>query len=67
MEYFEYFTTAVRDGLGIDHATLQLQAFHEAAFSGEQAGEQTGAQGLPPQQFSVRKPSNAFIASNCAV
>lgn len=30
-------------------------------------GAQTGAQGLPPQQLSVRKPSSAFMVSNWAV
>jgi len=40
-----------------------MQAFHVDSFSvsGAQTGEHTGAQGLPPQQFSVRKPSSAFM------
>ena len=33
---------------------VDMQAFHMGSFSVEQTGEQTGVQGLPPQQFSVR-------------
>jgi hypothetical protein len=44
-----------------------MQAFHEASFSVEQAGVQTGEQGLPPQQFSVRKPSSAFMVEKFAL
>jgi hypothetical protein len=46
---------------------VYVQAFHVDSFSVSQAGEQTGEQGLPPQQFSVRKPSSAFMAAKFAV
>ncbi|MDQ1316239.1 MAG: hypothetical protein QG662_2348 [Pseudomonadota bacterium] len=47
--------------------TRGSKAFHVDAFPGEQAGVQSGEQGLPPQQFSVRKASSAFIAANSAL
>jgi hypothetical protein len=33
---------------------------------GSHAGLPVGVQGVPPQQFSVRKPNKAFILSNRA-
>jgi hypothetical protein len=44
-----------------------VQAFHVESFSVAHAGEHTGEQGLPPQQFSVRKPSSAFMVAKFAV
>jgi hypothetical protein len=44
-----------------------VKAFHVDALSEAQAGEQTGEQGLPPQQFSVRNASRSFIAPNSAL
>jgi hypothetical protein len=52
----------------IVHGNMDVQAFHgQSSSMTEQAGVQTGVQGLPPQQFSVRKASSSFIAEKLAV
>jgi hypothetical protein len=43
-----------------------MQAFHEQAPSFEQSEMRTGEQGLPPQQFSLRKFISEFIAVKLA-
>jgi hypothetical protein len=50
-----------------------MEALHGVSFQAGifvrlRAGLQvtTGVQETPPQQFSVRKPTSAFMVSNCA-
>ena len=52
---------------------VDMEALHGVSFQAKtlarlRAGLQAaaGAHGTPPQQFSVRKPSRAFMVSNCA-
>src|SRR3546814_20307351 len=44
-------------------ANVYVQALHHETPSLEHWGRQTGVQGFPPQQFSVRKPNTPFIVS----